>query len=117
MDKTKSEQLVRMLLGNIGEDVSRDGLYETPQRVSKSWSELYGGYDKTPNDVLKWFKDDTDEMVVIRNVKFFSTCEHHMLPFFGRVDIGYIPNGKIVGVSKLADWYIYILEDYRYKKD
>ena len=102
MDNTKSEQLVRMLLGNIGEDVSRDGLYETPQRVSKSWSELYSGYDKTPNDVLKWFKDDTDEMVVIRNVKFFSTCEHHMLPFFGRVDIGYIPNGKIVGVSKLA---------------
>ena len=96
------EQLVRMLLGTIEENVSRDGLYETPQRVANSWAELYAGYDKKPSDVLKWFEDDTDEMIVIRGIRFFSMCEHHMLPFYGYVDIGYVPDGRIIGVSKLA---------------
>ena len=96
------EQLIRMLLGTIEENVSREGLYETPQRVVHSWSEIYGGYDKKPSDVLKWFEDDTDEMIVIRGIRFFSMCEHHMLPFFGKAHLAYIPQEKIIGLSKLS---------------
>jgi GTP cyclohydrolase IA len=77
-------------------------LLETPKRVARSWSELYSGYNANAGDQLKWFEDNTDEMVVVRGVQFYSTCEHHMLPFFGEVDIAYIPNGAILGVSKLA---------------
>ena len=93
---------VTRILDHVGEDVTRDGLIETPDRVVRSWTELFWGYNRDPEEVMKWFKDDTDEMVVVRTVQFYSTCEHHMLPFFGKVDIAYIPDGAILGVSKIA---------------
>ena len=97
-----AEDNVTRILEHLGEDTTRDGLLETPKRVTRSWSELYSGYNANASDQLKWFEDNTDEMVVVRGVQFYSTCEHHMLPFFGEVDIAYIPNGAILGVSKLA---------------
>ena len=89
----------------IGEDPSREGLRRTPARVVTSWEEFYSGYrvtDDQLSEVLTTFDDPTDEMVIVKDIQFFSTCEHHMLPFFGSVAIGYIPDGKIIGVSKLA---------------
>tara|TARA_Y100001951_G_scaffold105192_1_gene120571 strand:+ start:3260 stop:4114 length:855 start_codon:yes stop_codon:yes gene_type:complete len=97
-----AEDDVTRILEHLGEDVTREGLQETPTRVVRSWSELYSGYSLNPNDQMKWFKDDSDEMVVVRGVHFYSTCEHHMLPFYGKADIAYIPNGAILGVSKMA---------------
>jgi len=96
------ENIVRMI-EYIGEDIHREGLIETPNRVIKSWETLYGGYHVDPKSVLKMFEDDSsDEIVLLKNMEFFSTCEHHMLPFFGKAHIAYIPNGRVVGISKLA---------------
>jgi len=99
---------IKRILQYIGEDPERDGLKETPQRVIKSYEKLFGGYKRKPSEVIKTFKDSCNEMVIIKNVEFYSTCEHHMLPFYGKAHIAYIPNGKIIGVSKL----IRILEIY-----
>jgi len=97
-----SDHVVRML-EYIGENPSREGLEETPERVVKSWNELYGGYKKDPSDVMKVFEDDScDEMVVLKDIEFYSTCEHHMIPFFGKCHVGYVPDGKVIGVSKIA---------------
>lgn len=96
------ENIIRSLQ-YIGEDPNREGLLETPSRVVKSWNTLYGGYYTDPTTLLKVFSDGAcDEMVVLKDIEFYSTCEHHMLPFFGKAHIGYLPNKKIVGVSKLA---------------
>jgi GTP cyclohydrolase IA len=88
----------------IGEDPRREGLLDTPERIVKSWSELYAGYTQDPKKILTttFVEGACKEMVICKEIDFFSTCEHHMLPFFGRVDIGYIPNDKVVGLSKLA---------------
>ena len=86
----------------IGEDVTRDGLRETPLRVVNSWKEIFSGYTIDPSRYLKWFGDDTDEMIISKNIRFYSTCEHHLLPFFGSVAIGYIPAGRVLGLSKLS---------------
>lgn len=100
---THPESTVRHILELLGEDPNREGLRETPARVVRSWSELYGGYGQDPQDILKTFEEGAcDEMVLLRDVEFYSTCEHHMLPFFGRAHIAYLPNRKVVGVSKLA---------------
>lgn len=100
--ETVEENIVRVLQC-IGEDPEREGLKETPKRVVRSFETLYGGYNQNPQDVLKVFKDDTcNEMVLLRNVEFYSTCEHHMLPFHGKAHIAYIPDGKVIGISKLA---------------
>ena len=97
------EDTVRRWLEYIGEEPNREGLLETPARVVRSWKELYAGYDQDPATVLKVFEDGAcDEMVILRNIDFYSTCEHHLLPFFGKCHIGYIPQKKIVGLSKLA---------------
>lgn len=101
------ESAVRDILDFIGEDPAREGLIETPSRVVKSWQQLYSGYRyKTDEDiagVLKIFEDGAcKEMVVLRSIEFQSMCEHHMLPFVGSAHIGYIPDGRIVGISKLA---------------
>lgn len=93
---------VTRFLQVIGEDPARDGLLETPERVVKSWGHIYSGYGKDPADCLKEFEDDYDEMVILKDVEFYSTCEHHLQPFYGKAHIGYIPNGKVVGISKLA---------------
>lgn len=93
---------VRRILQYLGEDCNRDGLLKTPDRVVRSWDELFAGYKRNPGDVITVFEEPCDEMVVLRNVEFISCCEHHMLPFHGKAHIAYIPNGKVIGVSKLA---------------
>ncbi|ETR72936.1 MAG: GTP cyclohydrolase 1 [Candidatus Magnetoglobus multicellularis str. Araruama] len=101
----KQERLIAEILKYIGEDPNREGLLETPARVVKSWSELYSGYKQNPDNVFKCFeKIDADDngIISLKKINFYSMCEHHMLPFTGEVDIGYIPNGKVVGISKLA---------------
>lgn len=100
-DYSVTDSITR-LLQHIGEDVSREGLQETPSRVIKAWAEWSSGYAMDPAAILKTFEDgNTDEMVIERRIPFYSHCEHHMAPFFGTVDIGYIPDGKIVGLSKM----------------
>lgn len=96
--------IVTELLIAIGENPEREGLKETPRRVVKSWKELYGGYFQDPKEILSTrFKDGAcQEMVILKDIAFSSTCEHHMLPFVGKTHIGYIPNGTVVGLSKLA---------------
>lgn len=96
---------VTTMLHELGENPARQGLVETPDRVAKAFRFLCSGYEQDPKDVLKVFNDGAesyDEMVFQGHIPFYSLCEHHMLPIFGHVHIGYIPNGKIVGLSKLA---------------
>lgn len=97
------EENIKRLLEYIGENPNREGLLETPKRVLKSYDRLFGGYRKNAKDLMKVFEEGAcNEMVVLKNIRFYSTCEHHMLPFFGVAHVAYIPNGKVVGVSKLA---------------
>ena len=99
------EDNIIRLLQFVGEDTDRGGLRETPKRVAKAWQHWCKGYTESPEDVLKVFEDGAekcDEMVVVRNIPFYSQCEHHMAPFFGTATIAYIPNGRIVGLSKLS---------------
>ena len=95
---------VRKMLDLIGEDPQRDGLQNTPARVARSWAFLTAGYNIDPRAVVgdAMFEADYDEMVVVRDVEVYSMCEHHLLPFYGRVHIAYLPSEKIVGLSKLA---------------
>ncbi len=103
-DLAKIEILVRQLLVELGEDPQREGLRDTPKRVAKSLAFLTDGYranlDQVINNAL--FTQDTSSMVIVKDIEVYSMCEHHMLPFFGRCHIGYIPDGKVFGVSKLA---------------
>lgn len=102
MQQDKFEKLVRELLKHMGEDPKREGLKNTPTRVFEAYKNLFSGYGKKIEDVLTVFDDEKyDEMIVVKNIEFYSMCEHHMLPFFGKAHIGYIPNGKIIGLSKL----------------
>lgn len=101
-DDNVQENIVRQLQF-IGEDPSREGILETPNRVVRSWQTLYSGYQKDPKDVFKIFDgDDYDEIVLLKDIEIYSMCEHHMLPFFGKAHIAYIANGKVIGISKLA---------------
>lgn len=97
-------ELVRQMLIELGEDPEREGLLKTPERVAKSYEFLTRGYhqdlEKVVNGAL--FKAESDDMVIVRDIEFFSLCEHHMLPFFGKCHVGYIPREKIIGVSKIA---------------
>lgn len=97
------EDLVKQVIVKVGEDPKRDGLKETPRRVAKAYQELLSGYTQDEKSVIKLFKNNGfHELVTVGNIEFYSLCEHHMLPFFGKVHIGYIPNGKILGLSKFA---------------
>ncbi|MEN8183885.1 MAG: GTP cyclohydrolase I FolE [Myxococcota bacterium] len=95
--------LIHSLLEELGEDPGRDGLERTPQRVSRALRTLTEGYDQKPAEVLEGalFEVGYDEMVLVKDIDFYSLCEHHLLPFFGRIHVGYIPAGKVVGLSKL----------------
>jgi GTP cyclohydrolase IA len=95
---------VSRILEIIGEDTSREGLLDTPKRVIKSFNTLYGGYKMDPADILKttFAGEGYDEIVLLSNIEMYSTCEHHMLPFFGKAHVAYIPDKKVVGLSKLA---------------
>jgi GTP cyclohydrolase I len=103
VDIEKVQGLVETILTEIGENPEREGLLKTPKRVAKAYEYLTSGYNKDISKVLNGaiFNEDYDEMVLVRNIDFYSMCEHHMLPFFGKVHIAYIPDGKIVGLSKL----------------
>lgn len=92
------------LIPLLGDDPKREGLVKTPQRVARAWLELTRGYDEDPIAILRsaLFKEAYHNMVVVKNIEFYSLCEHHLLPFFGKVHIAYIPNGEITGLSKLA---------------
>ena len=94
---------IRNIIRYIGENPDREGLRGTPDRVIRSWEKLYGGYIESPEDILsKRFTTTCDEMVILRDIEFYSTCEHHMIPFFGKVSIGYLPSSQVIGISKLA---------------
>jgi GTP cyclohydrolase I len=97
------EAAVRTLLAEIGEDPLRDGLAGTPERVRRMYRELTAGYQTDPDALINGacFEVDYDEMVVVRDIEFFSLCEHHLLPFYGRAHVGYLPRGRVIGLSKI----------------
>lgn len=102
MNQNSINQLVQQLLVQIGEDSEREGLKDTPSRVAKSYQKLFGGYNEDPEKLIKVFDNEGyDEMIIAKDIDFYSTCEHHMLPFIGKAYIGYIPDDKIIGLSKL----------------
>lgn len=102
-NREEIEGHIREILRLIGEDPSREGLIETPARVARMYEEIYAGYSAKPEDILGVsFDEDHEELVIVRDIVYYSQCEHHMAPFFGKAHIGYIPSGKIAGLSKLA---------------
>lgn len=102
--KDEKETVIRNLLGLLGEDTQRDGIRKTPSRVARTLEFLTAGYGMSPEDVFKdaTFEEAYDEMVIIKDIEVFSLCEHHILPFFGKCHIAYVPDGRIIGLSKLA---------------
>ncbi|NLK65888.1 MAG: GTP cyclohydrolase I FolE [Campylobacteraceae bacterium] len=103
MKQEKFEECVKTMLEIVGEDSSREGLIKTPNRVYKAFEFLTSGYAQDPKVVLNdaLFESSNNEMVLVKNIEFYSLCEHHLLPIIGRVHVGYIPNGKVVGLSKI----------------
>lgn len=103
LNKFTTEEMYREILTRMGEDPKRDGLVRTPERVQKSMAFLTKGYQEDPAKILRGalFDVDYDEMVIVKDIEMFSLCEHHMLPFFGKVHVAYIPNGKVIGLSKI----------------
>jgi len=100
MDKERVKKLVRELIIEIGEDPTREGLRETPERIANMYKEIFEGYD-SDSELSVQFSEDSD-VVIVRDIQFYSMCEHHMLPFFGKINIAYSPNGKVFGISKLV---------------
>ena len=97
------ENAVKSMMEHVGEDPTREGLLEAPKRVRKAYEFMYGGYKENPREILEkaLFTSSNDEMVLIKDIEFYSTCEHHLLPIIGRVHVAYIPDGKVVGLSKI----------------
>ena len=103
VNKEKVEEAVRLLLEGIGEDYNREGLKETPMRVARMYEELMEGTETSAKEHLsKTFKVQDNQMILEKDITFYSICEHHMMPFFGKIHIAYIPDGKVVGISKLV---------------
>ncbi len=98
------EEIIRQLLVNLGEDPEREGLQRTPARVARAWTEMTAGYAQDPGAMVRsaLFETESKEMVVVGGIDFYSTCEHHLLPFFGKAYVAYIPKDRIVGLSKMA---------------
>jgi GTP cyclohydrolase I len=105
-DKEKAKKAVQDILTYLGENLDREGLKDTPERMVKSWNRLFGGYLQDPSDVLTTFEEDNviphNQIILLKDIEFFSTCEHHFLPFVGKAHVAYIPRDKVVGISKLA---------------
>ena len=103
IDKAKIEEAVKLLLEGLGEDVNREGLQETPNRIARMYEEIYAGMQEDAKVHLsKTFSVDNNEMVLEKDIVFYSTCEHHLMPFYGKAHVAYIPDGRVVGLSKLA---------------
>ena len=103
VDKVKIEQAVRLLLEGIGEDITREGLIDTPDRIARMCEEIYGGLGhEADQHLLKQFPVENNEIVLEKDITFYSMCEHHLMPFYGKAHLAYIPNGKVTGLSKLA---------------
>lgn len=103
MNQEKIQQAVRLFLEGIGEDVQREGLRETPERVARMCAEIFGGYEEDAGGHLaKTFHTETGNLVLEKDIPFYSMCEHHLLPFYGKAHIAYVPDGSVVGLSKLA---------------
>ena len=103
--KLEAEDAVRTLLKWIGEDPEREGLRDTPARVTKAYGELFGGYEHMPEDVLALTFEEVagyNDLVLVKDIPFFSHCEHHMVPFFGKAHVAYLPSGRVLGLSKIA---------------
>lgn len=103
VNKPAIEEITRELLLAIGEDPERDGLLKTPERVARMWEEITAGYHTDPEKLINGalFDVDYDEMVLVKDIEYYSLCEHHLLPFFGRAHVAYIPNGRVIGLSKI----------------
>ena len=103
VDQTKIEEAVRLLVEGIGEDVNREGLRDTPDRIARMYGEIFSGMDENAGEHLaKTFAVASNEIVLVKDITFYSICEHHLMPFYGKVHIAYLPDGKVVGLSKLA---------------
>ncbi len=103
VDQERAARAVREILEAIGEDPAREGLVETPRRIAEMYEELFAGLHQDPREVLTTgFQESHREMVILKNIPFYSLCEHHFLPFHGRAHVGYVPEGRIVGASKIA---------------
>ena len=100
MDEERVKKLVRELIIEVGEDPTREGLRETPERIANMYKEIFGGYD-SDSELSVQFSEDSD-VVIARDIQFYSMCEHHMLPFYGKIHIAYSPNGRVFGISKLV---------------
>ncbi len=103
MNDIEFEEAVKVMMRHIGEDPEREGLLDTPKRVKKAYEFIFGGYKQNAEEILKsaLFTSSNDEMVLIKDIEFYSTCEHHLLPIIGRAHVAYIPDGKVVGLSKI----------------
>ena len=103
VDQTKVKEAVRLLLEGIGEDVDREGLRETPERIARMYEEIFAGMEEdAATHLSKTFAVASNEIVLVKDITFYSICEHHLMPFYGKAHIAYLPDGKVVGLSKLA---------------
>jgi GTP cyclohydrolase I len=105
-DKEEVRKAIETIIEYLGEDKNREGIRDTPMRVIKSWDRIFGGYLQDPEDLFTTFEEDDviphNQIILLKDIEFYSTCEHHMLPFVGKAHVAYIPNKKVVGISKLA---------------